>query len=64
VLIERSNLINILKLVLREVLDSSVKFGCQLESDHIPLQHFFITIEHIFEHGMKSKKVTFLKFHH
>ena len=55
--IERSNLINILKLVIREVIDSSVRFGRQLDSDHIPLQHFFIAVEHVLRHGLKPKKV-------
>ncbi len=55
-LIERSNLVNILKLVIKEVLDSSLKFGRQLDSDHIPLQHFFIVLEHVLRHGLKPKK--------
>ena len=54
--IEKSNLVNILKLVIKEVLDSSLRFGHQLDSDHIPLQHFFIVLEHIMKHGLKSKK--------
>jgi len=54
--IEKSNLVNILKLVIKEVLDSSLRFGHQLDSDHIPLQHFFIVLEHILKHGMKGKK--------
>ena len=57
VLIERSNLVNILKLVIKEVIDSSLKFGRQLDSDHIPLQHFFIVLEHVLRHGLKPKKV-------
>merc|ERR1719192_1540816 len=56
VLIERSNLVNISKLVVKEVIESSLKFGRQLESDHIPLQHFFIVLEHVLRHGMKPKK--------
>ncbi len=57
-LIERSNLVNILKLVVKEVIDSSLKFGRQLDSDHIPLQHFFIVLEHILRHGLRPKKVS------
>merc|ERR1719471_1960919 len=49
VLIERSNLVNISKLVVKEVIESSLKFGRQLDSDHIPLQHFLI-------HGVRPKK--------
>ena len=59
VAIERSNLVNILKLVIREVIDSSLRFGRQLDSDHVPLQHFFIVLEHVLRHGLKPKKVSF-----
>ena len=78
VLIERSNLVNISKLVVKEVtqhlshvyiimtlsqvIESSLKFGRQLDSDHIPLQHFFIVLEHVLRHGVKPKKVKFLTF--
>ena len=74
VLIERSNLVNISKLVVKEVsmpeishcltlymfqvIESSLKFGRQLDSDHIPLQHFFIVLEHVLRHGLRPKKVT------
>ena len=57
VLIEKSNLVNILKLVIKEVIESSLKFGRQLDSDHIPLHHFFIVLEHVLKHGLKPKKV-------
>ncbi|XP_040566326.1 RUN and FYVE domain-containing protein 2 [Lepeophtheirus salmonis] len=56
ILIERSNLVNILKLVIKEVIDSSLRFGRQLDSDHIPLQHFFIVLEHVLRHGLRPKK--------
>jgi len=56
VLIERSNLVNISKLVVKEVIESSLKFGRQLDSDHIPLQHFFIVLEHVLRHGVRPKK--------
>lgn len=55
-LIERSNLVNISKLVVKEVIESSLKFGRQLDSDHIPLQHFFIVLEHVLRHGLRPKK--------
>jgi len=56
VLIERSNLVNISKLVVKEVIESSLRFGRQLDSDHIPLQHFFIVLEHVLRHGLRPKK--------
>ncbi len=43
-----------------QVIDSSLKFGRQLDSDHIPLQHFFIVLEHVLRHGLKPKKVRYL----
>ena len=42
-----------------KVIESSFKFNRQLDSDHIPLQHFFIVVEHVLRHGIKPKKVTF-----
>ena len=41
-----------------QVIESSLKFGRQLDSDHIPLQHFFIVLEHVLRHGLRPKKVT------
>ena len=61
--IEKSNLVNIMKLVIREVLESSISFGRQLDSDFIPLQHFFVVLEHVLRHGFKPKKVTFIYIH-
>ena len=57
VTIEKSNLVNIMKLVIREVLESSLSFGRQLDSDFIPLQHFFVVLEHVLRHGFKPKRV-------
>lgn len=50
-------MINILKLVVQEIIDSSLSLGCQLDSDHVPLKHFFIVMEHILRHGLKGSKV-------
>ena len=55
--IERSNLINISKLVVKELMESSVPFGRMLDSDHVPLQHFFIVLEHALRHGLRPKRV-------
>ncbi|KAL0274934.1 UNVERIFIED_CONTAM: hypothetical protein PYX00_002952 [Menopon gallinae] len=56
VLIERSNLVNISKLVVKELIETSQKYGRMLDSDHLPLQHFFIVLEHVLRHGLKPKK--------
>lgn len=55
--IERSNLVNICKLVVKELLEQSLRYGRMLDSDHLPLQHFFIVLEHVLRHGLKPKKV-------
>uniref|UniRef100_A0AAR5NXL0 RUN and FYVE domain-containing protein 2 n=1 Tax=Dendroctonus ponderosae TaxID=77166 RepID=A0AAR5NXL0_DENPD len=54
--IERSNLVNISKLVVKELIEQSLKYGRMLDSDHMPLQHFFIVLEHVLRHGLKPKK--------
>lgn len=47
---------NICKLVVKELLEQSLRYGRQLDSDHLPLQHFFIVLEHVLRHGLKPKK--------
>jgi RUN and FYVE domain-containing protein 1/2 len=54
--IERSNLVNICKLIVKELLEQSLRYGRQLDSDHLPLQHFFIVLEHVLRHGLRPKK--------
>ncbi|XP_066591583.1 RUN and FYVE domain-containing protein 2-like isoform X3 [Prorops nasuta] len=56
VIIERSNLVNISKLIVKELIETSVKYGRMLDSDHMPLQHFFIVLEHVLRHGLRPKK--------
>ncbi|XP_076265928.1 RUN and FYVE domain-containing protein 2 isoform X1 [Rhynchophorus ferrugineus] len=56
VIIERSNLVNISRLVVRELIEESLQYGRMLDSDHMPLQHFFIVLEHVLRHGLKPKK--------
>ncbi|XP_066998946.1 RUN and FYVE domain-containing protein 2 [Anabrus simplex] len=56
VMIERSNLLNISKLIVKELIETSLKHGRMLDSDHMPLQHFFIVLEHVLRHGLKPKK--------
>ncbi|CAK9813305.1 RUN and FYVE domain-containing protein 2 [Anthophora plagiata] len=56
VIIERSNLVNISKLIVNELIETSLKYGRMLDSDHMPLQHFFIVLEHVLRHGLRPKK--------
>jgi len=60
VMIERSNLVNISKLIVKELIETSLKYGRMLDSDSMPLQHFFIVLEHVLRHGLKPKKVKLL----
>lgn len=59
VIIERRNLVNISKLIVKELLDTSTKYGRMLDSDHMTLQHFFIVLEHVLRHGLRPKKVRY-----
>lgn len=54
--IERCNLLDVFKLIIKELLDSSLSHGRMLDDTHTPLQQFFLIIEHIFRHGIKPKK--------
>lgn len=50
--------------MVKELLEQSLRFGRMLDSDHLPLQHFFIVLEHVLRHGLKPKKVIFFpRFH-
>ena len=53
--IERCNLLNVCKLVVKELIDSSLAHGRMLEDDHVPLQQFFVVLEHILRHGIKRE---------
>nr|CAG4646166.1 EOG090X043H [Macrothrix elegans] len=54
--VERTNLVNLCKLIVKELIDSSVQHGRMLDSDSVPLQHFFIVLEHALRHGLRPKK--------
>ena len=55
VTIERSNLLNVCKLVVKELIDSSLKHGRMIDGEHVPLQQFFVVLEHVFRHGLKRE---------
>lgn len=54
--LERNNLLNVLKLIIKEILDSSLSHGRMLDDNNTALQQFFLVLEHILRHGLKSKK--------
>ncbi|XP_064631483.1 RUN and FYVE domain-containing protein 2-like isoform X2 [Lineus longissimus] len=54
--IERCNLLNMAKLIIKELIDSSLSHGRMLDDDHVPLQQFFVVLEHVLIHRLKPKK--------
>lgn len=54
--IERANLVGICKLVIKQLIDSSISHGYVVEDDLDPLTQFFVVMEHILFHGIKLRK--------
>ncbi|KAM4733004.1 RUN and FYVE domain-containing protein 1 [Anableps anableps] len=54
--IERSNLLSMLKLSIKVLIQSSLSLGRTLNSEYPPLQQFFLVLEHCLKHGLKAKK--------
>lgn len=52
--IERSNLVSLMKLVVKDLIESSMKYGRVVDSHNLPLNHFFILLEHVMRHGLKG----------
>uniref|UniRef100_A0A8C5UE62 RUN and FYVE domain containing 1 n=1 Tax=Malurus cyaneus samueli TaxID=2593467 RepID=A0A8C5UE62_9PASS len=53
---ERSNLMNMMKLSIKILIQSALSLGRTLDSDFPPLQQFFVVLEHCLKHGLKVKK--------
>ncbi|XP_047411878.1 RUN and FYVE domain-containing protein 1 isoform X2 [Sciurus carolinensis] len=53
---ERANLMHMMKLSIKVLLQSALSLGRSLDSDHAPLQQFFVVMEHCLKHGLKVKK--------
>ena len=51
---ERANLLNLSKLCIKNLIESSLKLGRSLGEDHLALQQFFVIIEHVLRHGLKG----------
>ncbi|XP_061757936.1 RUN and FYVE domain-containing protein 1 [Nerophis ophidion] len=54
--IERSNLLSMLKLSIKVLIQSSLNLARTLDSEYPPLQQFFLVLEHCLKHGLKAKK--------
>ena len=52
---ERTNLLNILKLCIKNLIETSLDLGEIVSEDHEPFQQFFAVLENFFRHGLKSK---------
>lgn len=53
--IERSNLLSMMKLSIKVLIQSSLSLGRTLDSEFPPLQQFFIVLEHCLKHGLKGE---------
>lgn len=53
---EKQNLLSVFKLVIKDLLHSSLRHERLLEKEYFPLRHFFIVFEQILLHGYTGKK--------
>ncbi|XP_014376878.1 RUN and FYVE domain-containing protein 1 isoform X2 [Alligator sinensis] len=53
---ERANLMNMMKLSIKVLIQAALSLGRTLDSDFPPLQQFFVVMEHCLKHGLKVKK--------
>lgn len=51
---ERANLMHMMKLSVKVLLQSALSLGRSLDADHAPLQQFFVVMEHCLKHGLKG----------
>lgn len=51
---ERANLLNLSKLCIKNLIETSLKLCRTLGEDHVPLQQFFVIMEHVLRHGLKG----------
>jgi hypothetical protein len=57
--IERSNLLNISKLCIKNLIESALELAKVIGAEHEPFQQFFVVIESVLRHGLKCKSVRF-----
>ncbi|XP_072256903.1 RUN and FYVE domain-containing protein 1 [Pyxicephalus adspersus] len=53
---ERTNLMNMMKISIKVLIQSALTLGRCLDSEYPPLQQFFCIMEHCLKHGLKVKK--------
>lgn len=54
--IERSNLIGVSQLVVKAVVDTSLRHGRQLDSENVPLHQLFVVLDICLRHGIKTER--------
>ncbi|KAK1159423.1 RUN and FYVE domain-containing protein 1-like isoform X1 [Acipenser oxyrinchus oxyrinchus] len=54
--VERSNLLNMMQLSVKVLIQSAVSLGRSLDSHSLPLQQFLVVLEHCLKHALKAKK--------
>lgn len=52
--VERSNLLNMLKIAIKALIESSMRLGAGLRDDHAHLTQFLILVELSLKHRLKS----------
>uniref|UniRef100_H2ZIN3 FYVE-type domain-containing protein n=1 Tax=Ciona savignyi TaxID=51511 RepID=H2ZIN3_CIOSA len=58
--VERRSLLGMAKLSVKGLIESSLSAGHTLDSDHTPLQQFFVIIEYVLRQGLKAPKNFFM----
>nr|XP_018670631.2 zinc finger (FYVE)-7 isoform X2 [Ciona intestinalis] len=58
--VERRSLLGMAKLSVKGLIESSLSAGHTLDSDHVPLQQFFVIIEYVLRQGLKAPKNFFM----
>lgn len=54
--VERLNLLNIANLCIKNLIDSALKLGQVINDEYFePFQQFFVVLESVFRHGLRSK---------
>ena len=54
--VERCNVLNLTKLTVKSLIESSMRAGVTLQDDHPQLQQFLIALEHTFRHRIKPRR--------
>ena len=53
--VERSNLLNMLKIAIKALIESSMRLGAGLKDDHAHLVQFLVLMELLMKHRLKSE---------